>query len=235
MLNKIFNFNQYNRDQWVAKKAKEIPVGAKVLDAGAGRGQYRDLFSHCEYKTQDFGKAPDTIGQYTKLDYVCDIAKIPVADESFDVILCTEVLEHVPEPIKVIKEFSRILRGGGMLLLSAPLGCGIHQDPYIFYGGYTPFWYERFLPMYGFEDIRVAPNGGFFKHYGQESQRFLSYLFPKSKSLAARILTLPLKIILAGYFRVLMPVACHYLDRLDKDCHFTVGYFIEAIKKKKSV
>ena len=103
---------------------------------------------------------------------------------------------------------------------------------FIFYGGYTPFWYEHFLPKYGFEDMRVTPNGGFFKHYGQESARFLTYLFPGSMSSMTRILTLPLKVVLAGYFRVFMPVVCHRLDRLDKDHHFTVGYFVEAIKNK---
>ena len=66
------------------------------------------------------------------MDYVCDITDIPVSDDSFDVIICTEVLEHVPEPIKVIKEFSRILRKNGKMFITAPLGCGIHQEPYIF-------------------------------------------------------------------------------------------------------
>lgn len=125
MFEQIFNFNAYNRKVWVEQKAKEIPAGARILDAGAGKGQYRKLFSHCDYKSQNFAKEPGTIGHYTNLDYECDIADIPVPDEFFDVILCTEVFEHVPEPIKVIKEFSRILRWG-MLLLSAPLGCGIH-------------------------------------------------------------------------------------------------------------
>ena len=232
LLQKIFSFNQFNRDQWVAEKTGEIPAGAKVLDAGAGRGQYRNFFSHCDYKTHDFGKEHGTIGHYIKLDYECDIADIPVPDESFEVIRCTEVLEHVPEPIKVIKEFSRILRGGGMLLLSAPLGCGIHQEPYIFYGGYTRYWYEYFLPKYGFENLKIAPNGGFFKHYGQETARFLTYLFPTaSMSPMRRILTLPFKAVFAVYFRVIMPVMCHYLDRLDKDHYFTIGYHVEATKK----
>ncbi|MEW6380719.1 MAG: methyltransferase domain-containing protein [bacterium] len=229
MLNKIFNFNQHNRDQWVARKAKEIPVGARVLDAGAGGGRYRYLFSHCDYKTQDFCQLPGY--KYGEMDYICDIIDIPVSDESFDIILCTEVLEHVPEPIKVIEEFSRILRQGGRLLLSAPLGCGIHQQPYIFYGGYTPFWFDRFFPKYSLKLMEITPNGGFFKHYGQESTRFLTILFPDNTSSSARILTLPLKVMLACYFRVLMPFVCHYLDRMDLNHHFTVEYFVEAIKR----
>jgi ubiquinone/menaquinone biosynthesis C-methylase UbiE len=171
------------------------------------------------------------MGRYTKMDYVCDITNLPVPDESFDVVICSEVLEHVPEPIKVIKEFSRILRQGGRLFLTAPLCCGIHQEPYIYYSGYTPFWYNRFLSEFGFKDIKILPNCGFFKFYAQESRRFVRYLFPKDTSCPRKILTFPLKVILGLWFRKIIPVMCHYLERFDKDKSFTVGYFVEASKK----
>lgn len=230
----IFRFNAYNRHQWMAKMAKTIPAGSDVLDAGAGTGPYRGLFAHCNYKTQDFCQTPTTKGGYTKMDYICDITDIPVPDESFDVVICSEVLEHVPEPIKVIREFSRILRPSGRLLLTAPLGCGLHQKPYIFYSGYTPFWYERFLTMLGFENLKILPNCGFFKHYAQESRRFVKYLFPSDAGITRKILTFPLKVVLALWFRKVIPASCHFLDRFDKDKSFTVGYFVEASKKKKS-
>jgi ubiquinone/menaquinone biosynthesis C-methylase UbiE len=227
----IFRFNSYNRHQWMAKMAKTIPAGSDVLDAGAGTGPYRNFFSHCNYKTQDFCETPSTMGKYTPMDYVCDITNIPVPNGSFDVIICSEVLEHVPEPIKVIKEFSRILRQGGRLFLTAPLGCGIHQEPYIFYGGYTPFWYNKFLPEFGFENIQILPNCGFFKFYAQESRRFVRYLFPKDMSKPIKILTFPFNAILSLWFRKIIPVMCHYLERFDKDKNFTVGYFVEATKR----
>lgn len=211
--------------------AKTVPPSSDVLDAGAGTGPYRDFFCHCNYKTQDFCKTLSTAGKYTKMDYICDITNIPVPDKSFDVVICSEVLEHVPEPIKVIGEFSRILRPGGRLFLTAPLGCGIHQEPYIFYGGYTPFWYQRFLPEIGFENIKILPNCGFFKFYAQESRRFVRYLFPKDMRKFMRILTYPLKLILSLWFRRFIPILCHYLERFDKDKNFTVGYFVEASKK----
>jgi ubiquinone/menaquinone biosynthesis C-methylase UbiE len=228
-----FRFNAYNRHQWMANVAKSIPPGADVLDAGAGTGPYRRLFSHTNYKTQDFCNTA-TKGKYTEMDYVCDITDIPVPNESFDVVICTEVLEHVPEPIKAIEEFSRVLRQNGRLFLSAPLGCGIHQEPYIYYGGYTPFWYQRFLGMYGFEELIITPNCGFFRHYAQESRRFMRYLFPRKMGTIAKIATFPLKLLLSLWFRKIIPFSCYFLDRLDKDKHFTVGYFVEATKKKKT-
>jgi 2-polyprenyl-3-methyl-5-hydroxy-6-metoxy-1,4-benzoquinol methylase len=79
------------------------------------------LFSHCLYRTQDFvSLAPTQVaeGAYTAIDYVCDAESIPAADGSFDVILCTEVLEHVPEPVKVLQEIARLLCPGGLLELT---------------------------------------------------------------------------------------------------------------------
>src|SRR5205085_8026424 len=90
----VWGFNIFNRREWVAAQAKKLPAGSRVLDVGAGPGQYRELFEHCEYKTQDFGQEPGTIGRYTKLDYESDITAIPVDSASFDAILCTEVIEH---------------------------------------------------------------------------------------------------------------------------------------------
>ena len=230
----IFSFNGYNRDQWVAKMAKTIPSDSDVLDAGAGTGIYRHLFSHCNYKSQDFCQESSTQGKYIKMDYVCDITDIPVSDDSFDVIICTEVLEHVPEPIKVIKEFSRILRKNGKLFITAPLGCGIHQEPYIFYGGYTPYWYEKFLSTYGFENLKITPNRNFFGMYSQESRRFMKLLFPRERGTLAKILTFPLKLLLSLWFRKIIPISCYLLDKygFDKDEQFTVEYLVEATKKK---
>ena len=71
----IYDFNKHNRYKWVARKAKETPAGAKVLDAGAGTGLYRDLFSHCDYKSQDFCELVDY--SYDKMDYIFTVSSVP--------------------------------------------------------------------------------------------------------------------------------------------------------------
>jgi ubiquinone/menaquinone biosynthesis C-methylase UbiE len=114
---KIFAFNRYTRDQFIAYEASLIPAGSRVLDAGAGTCPYRKLFAHCNYIAQDFAKlSPDQLqGKkgYGELDIVCDINQLPIEDESIDVVICTEVLEHIANPIDTIREFSRVLREGG--------------------------------------------------------------------------------------------------------------------------
>jgi SAM-dependent methyltransferase len=236
---RIFSFSVYELDQWVSQQASQVLPGSRVLDVGAGSCRYRSLFAHCEYKTQDFKQhVGSTVGpladrgiwKYGDIDYVSDAANIPVPDGAFDVILCTEVLEHVPEPIQVVRELGRILKSGGKLILSAPLTSGLHQEPFHFYGGYTPYWYQRFLGEAGFEHIEVTANGGFFKHYGQESQRFSALLDPRRVHGLARYFLLPFWLITLPWFRLVLPLACHWLDRLDTHRGFTVGYHVTAYK-----
>lgn len=74
----------------------------------------------------------------------------------------------------------------------------------------------------------IRPNGGFFKLYGQESRRFLSMLTPTHP--LGRLFFLPVKMVFALWFRLFVPLACHFLDRLDRDPAFTAGYFVSGRK-----
>ncbi len=232
----FFAFNLRNRDLWVAAQAAKVSRGARVLDIGAGSAPYRSLFSHCDYRTQDFAALNYNQlrdGHYGQIDIVCDAKEIPVANESFDVVLCTEVLEHHPEPITLIFEFARILSNNGVLLLTAPLGSGIHQEPYHYYGGYTPYWYRRFLSEAGFSDITIEPNEGSFRHYAQESIRFMQMTRPFSLGMPwlAELAWLPCWLMLLPVLAGLIPLVAKLLDRFDREKRFTVGYHVRALKR----
>jgi SAM-dependent methyltransferase len=235
-IDEITGFNQLNRDRWVASVAARLVTGAAVLDAGAGECRYRSLFSHCDYHAQDFCAYAGTAGgvmperwDYGSIDYVSDITRIPAPDGRFDAVLCTELLEHVPEPIAALRELARILRLGGRLFLSAPLGSGLHQQPHHYYGGFTPHFYRRFLPALGFDVHRIEPNGGFFRHLLQELNR-ASHLIQSRRRYPKWH---PLRWVLRYGMAYWLPI---WLSRLDDEHfieEFTVGYHVEAEKVRQ--
>ena len=92
------------------------------MDAGAGQMRWKEDCRHLRYTSQDFdqydGKGDEKglqNGSWNtgRVDIVSDIIDIPVENASYDAVLCTEVLEHLPSPELAIKEFGRIVREGG--------------------------------------------------------------------------------------------------------------------------
>lgn len=238
MINWIKNqihFNQKRDDKWVEEMAASVPQRSIILDVGAGGSPYRKFFMHCEYKTQDFCQLADhqiVQGGYAKIDYVCDITDLPLPDSSFDVVLNTEVLEHVPHPVKALSEMARVLKSGGRLFLTAPLGSGLHQEPFHFYGGYTPFFYRKFLSELGFQDIKVEAKGGSFSHFAQWLTWYFNAANPFRHGMALPkklglflpyLLQLPMVMVLYMYSR--------FIDQYDADRQFTGGYLVSATKQ----
>ncbi|MGA7992936.1 MAG: methyltransferase domain-containing protein [Thermoanaerobaculia bacterium] len=233
VLASIFRYNQFHRDEWVAAEARKVAAGSKVLDVGAGAGPYRDLFAHCEYRAHDFGREPGTIGSYTALDYESDILSIPAPAAAFDAILCTEVLEHVPEPARALVEMARLLRRDGRLLLTAPLGSRLHQEPYHFYGGFTPAWFRKFLPVAGFRIESLERNGGFFRLFGQEAMYWSACLDPRrtrGRGVVTWVGTTCLWLTTLPFTRLMAPVLAPWLDELGIEATGTAGYHVVATR-----
>ena len=159
---------------------KEIPAGASILDAGAGEQKFKPLCAHLNYVAQDFAQYDgqgDATGlqmgswDQTKLDIVSDISAIPLPDEIFDAIMCVEVLEHLPTPLIALREFSRLLKSGGRLIVTAPFCSLTHFAPYHFYSGFSRYFYSTHLPAFGFEIIEMQENGNYFEFLAQEVRR----------------------------------------------------------------
>lgn len=234
-LGHVFEFNRTSRDRWIAREASNISFGAAILDIGAGSAPYRSLFKHCFYRTHDFGglQNEQLRGRegYSNIDVISDVNNIPLSTGSVDVVLCTEVIEHVPEPIAAVQEMGRLLRPGGLLLLSAPLRSGLHQEPYHFYGGYTPYWYKKHLAAAGFKNIEIRAVGGLLKAYAEESIRVSMQLSPFSKMpTSTKLAILPFWLATVAWFGFICPLVFTLLDSVISNETFAVGYHVRATK-----
>lgn len=79
---------------------------------------------------------------------------IPLGDESVDTVLNTQVLEHVPDPSAALREFHRVLRTGGCLILSAPQYYEMHEVPHDYYR-FTEFGLRHLLAQAGFDVVEL--------------------------------------------------------------------------------
>ena len=179
---KVGTTNEVTRVNWIEKTLSKIPSGLTILDAGAGESQFRKFCSHLNYIAQDFGQYNGTgdIGLQTgkwdnsKLDIVSDIVDIPLPENSVDAIMCTEVLEHIPDPVAALKEFSRLLKPGGYLLITAPFASLTHFAPFHFASGLSRFFYEHHFKNLGFSIDDLQLNGNYFEYIAQENRRIKS-------------------------------------------------------------
>lgn len=103
-----------------------------VLDLGAGTAKYRGMIQEhaASYKTFDM-----ISGDH--IDVVGDILNTGFADGSFDTIFCTQVFEHIPKPWLAVGEIKRLLRPGGVVIVTAPFMQPYHADPHDYFR-YTP-------------------------------------------------------------------------------------------------
>lgn len=169
------------RDEWIINKIKEIPLGLSLLDVGAGNMPYKKYCTHLNYISQDFGEYDDSkdeeglqIEKWSsqKCDIISDILDIPVVSKSIDVILCSEVFEHIEDPIRALQEFARIIKKNGILLLTAPFCSLTHMAPYYYTNGFSKYWYKTHLQKSGFEILEIVPYGNWFTYMAQEFERF---------------------------------------------------------------
>lgn len=172
--------NKANRDAWLARTLARVPAGSRILDAGAGEQQYRRFCTHLNYVSQDFAQY-DGLGDggglqtqtwdQSNLDIVSDIARIPEPDAAFDAIMCVEVLEHVPYPVDALRELVRLLKPGGLLIVTAPFCSLTHFAPYFYQTGYSRYFYEYWLGELGCTILDLDFNGNYFEYLAQEVRR----------------------------------------------------------------
>lgn len=129
-----------------------VSVGdGRLLDVGCGEKPYE-----C-YRTAQISEwVGFDVPQNPTADVHGYADSLPFPNESFNTVLCTEVLEHLPEPYLAVKELFRVLAPGGHVILTVPQYFPVHEEPYDFFR-YTPYGVRHLFEKAGFEIVKLTP------------------------------------------------------------------------------
>lgn len=165
-----YSIRRHFVDEFHFRQAPTINAGSLVLDLGGNRIGKRGLFDIGRYS---FTVLYANVSTEKKPDVKADASLLPFRDEKFDAVICSEILEHVPDPKLVLGEVFRILRPNGAVLICVPFLVQIHGDP-ADYGRYTDYYWKDTLASTGFSSIKVERQGGYWCVF-VEMLRYLAY------------------------------------------------------------
>lgn len=198
--------------------ARDLPkhVRGRLLDLGCGKvplyGTYRDLASAvtCIDWSDD-----------THVDLVCDLSQpLPLGDASFDTVVVSDVMEHLPDPALAWREIARVLAPGGTLLLNVPFLYPIHAHPHDHFR-YTCFALDRFARGSGLEPVTLEPVGGLIEVLADISGKALARLPVIGPALAAAQQALASAFVRTSLGRRLLVATAR---------NYPLGYFLVAVR-----
>ena len=156
-----------------AFEALAVPyLHGRVLDVGAGSA----LFAESLRATRYVALERETMFRPA---VVASATMLPFVGGSFDGVICTEVLEHLPDPRICLREIVRVLSPGGHVYVTAPMLWSLHYEPHDYYR-FTGYGLRILAEEVGLEVLRVEPIGGLFSFV---SMRLCEKLFNLAKSL----------------------------------------------------
>jgi SAM-dependent methyltransferase len=130
----------------------------RLLDVGCGKRPYALIYDSLVEQSVGTEVAFSPHGTLAA-DVINYAENLPFSDQSFDTILCTEVLEHTRRPQQVLQEFARVLKPGGYLLLTVPFMYPVHEAPHD-YWRFTNYGLQAICETAGLTPLYVHQKGG---------------------------------------------------------------------------
>lgn len=186
----------------------------KLLDIGCGTKPYQKFFSEAEYVGMDYAHGINSTNPVADVFY--DGKNFPFKANTFDYFLATEVLEHVFNPDEFILEIKRVLKKGGIGIVTVPFVWDEHEIPYDF-ARYSSFGIKALFERNGFQILEQHKTGNFVLTLGQLFCTYSYYYFSRKRSIYRLSLPLvfaPIQLITLFFSKLLPSNNGFYLDNI---------------------
>jgi SAM-dependent methyltransferase len=147
-------------------------IEGDILDFGCGSKPYESLFIKAKSYIGVDMQASGYDHKDSKIDFCYDGKVIPLPDDSFDAVVCFEVLEHIFNIEEVLGEIRRVLKPNGQILISIPFAWNEHLIPHDF-ARYTSYGIRHVLEKNGFSVVEITKSTTYFLAV---CQMFIAYL-----------------------------------------------------------
>ena len=154
--------------------------GGRILDVGCGDKPFEQFLSGLEHVGVDHTPT-------SRADVRAVAGELPFPEGTFDTILCTEVLEHVPEPSLILAECYRVVKPGGVLYVTVPMTWYLHYEPHDFFR-YTKYGIRFLCEKTGFDVVSLERMGGFTMYVCLRASEFLNTILTSYVLAPLRIL-----------------------------------------------
>jgi SAM-dependent methyltransferase len=237
--------------QWtvVVTSLKSVAPRARgrLLDVGCGNKPYEAIFT--PYVSEYIGIEHESTFALTSAsdgasrpDFVYDGVTLPFPDRSFDTVLNVQVLEHTPNPGRLVAEMSRVLNENGILILVAPFSFRLHEEPHDYFR-YSPHGLRHLCDEANLEVVEVQRQGSLWSVIGHKLNSYLAFRIARVGGMAqgmgklgheaksqkgVRYWTLPF----VGIAMIAITGTSRLFDRIFTEPDETLSFLILAQRKK---
>lgn len=166
-----YSLRRYFVDEFCERQVSALAPYSRLLDVGGHKGPARGQFCLGRFPLKVV--AVNLTRRYPP-DVQGNAADLPLRGATFEAVLCSEVLEHVPDPRPVLREAHRVLVPGGRLIICVPFLHQIHPDP-LDYGRYTDAYWSEQLTHAAFQVACIERQGQYWSVLVDMVRAYCSY------------------------------------------------------------
>ena len=160
----------------------------RLLDVGCGEKPFESIFlpyvsEYVGIEYADTFESTKSSDRKTKPDFYYDGKTLPFESRSFDTVISIQVLEHTPDPRRLVQEIGRVVKKDGLVVMNAPFSFRLHEEPFDYFR-YTPHGWRALFDEAGLEVTEIRPMGDLWSVLGHKLNSYLAFRVARIEAIA---------------------------------------------------